>query len=201
MIGLPQQWTRRITDITLVTSTTNLLSSYSYNINDPQLDIDFSYFALSDETCEDISWSYTTELFDYPSPGTSVANPFITVTMDVALNTGRISIYFTTNTYVSQNTRFVTLKGVVNAPDDLFIATQNFDISINDCLLATLSVDSPGITRSYIVDHVSPKDSWLTTSFTSSILNCLVKYEVYLWTDTNADTIQDSNEFSLIPTT
>jgi hypothetical protein len=124
-----------------VTSTTNLLSSYTYTINQAQLNLDFSYFALSDETCEDLSWSYKTILYDYPAPGTIVADPFISVTMDVATNTGRIGIYLTDNSISSPNTRFVTLQGFVNSPTNLFSSSQNFDLTIvKDCSAATISV-------------------------------------------------------------
>jgi len=122
--------------------------------------------------------------------------------MNVALNTGRLALYFTENTYASLTAHFVTLKAVVNTPQDLFIATQNFDLTIvEDCTQATLTVDSPAQPLTFIVGQTAPADSFLTTTFTSSDASCEVKYEAYLFNgDANSNGVQDPSEFSLLPT-
>jgi len=69
-------------------------------------------------------------------------------------------------------------------------------VMTKDCQYATISADSATQTDSYTVNNANTAKTMTFTTFTVSDQYCDVSYKVQLWNDLNADTVQDSNEFT-----
>ena len=118
------------------TNTTDLGTFFTYRIYDTAQEPTFSNFTISDETCEDKGWSYSTAI--KAQNGTSLSPSFLQIAFD-AVGQGSMTIFTTKNYYVSLPGTQHTVTFSATTTRNKFQFSHTFNLIVRkECSFATI---------------------------------------------------------------